>query len=127
MPLRGIQGTGGRWLALLLSSGLAHSATHEVTVENFRFSPNELEIEPGDTVRWTNVGGFHDVTDDAFTWASETGSGWVFERSFGDPGEVSYHCSVHSSPGQPIATGMNGRITVKPNLERVFSDGFESP
>ena len=102
------------------------AATHEVTVENFRFSPNDLTIQAGDTVRWTNVEGFHDATADDFSWGSEVGSGWVYERAFNTAGEVLYHCTVHSGPGQPIQTSMNGRITVEAVGEiPIFADGFE--
>ena len=103
------------------------AVTHDVTVENFRFSPNDLTIQAGDTVRWTNVEGFHDVTEDNFAWASVTaGPGWVYERAFDAAGEVLYHCTVHSGPGQPIQTSMNGRITVEAAGEvPIFADGFE--
>ena len=103
------------------------AVTHEVTVVNFRFSPNDLTIQAGDTVRWTNVEGFHDATADDLSWASVTaGPGWVYERVFDDAGEERYHCTVHSGPGQPIQTSMNGRITVEAPAEGpIFADGFE--
>lgn len=102
------------------------AVTHDVTVENFRFSPNDLTIQPGDTVRWTNVEGFHDATADDFSWGSEVGSGWVYERAFDTAGEVLYHCTVHSGPGQSIETSMNGRITVEAPVESlIFANGFE--
>jgi plastocyanin len=102
------------------------AATHDVIVENFRFSPNDLIIQSGDTVRWTNIEGFHDVVEDDFSWGSETGSGWVYERTFNDAGEVLYHCTVHSGPGQSIQTSMNGRITIEaPGEAPLFADGFE--
>lgn len=95
-------------------------------MQNFSFSPNDLAIQAGDTVRWSNVEGFHDVTEDTFAWASQTGFGWVYERTFETEGEVLYHCTVHSGPGQSIQTSMNGRITVNaPTSDRVFADGFE--
>jgi len=103
------------------------AVTHNVTVENFRFSPNDLTIQAGDTVRWSNVEGFHDVTEDNFSWASEMGeAGWVYQRVFTAAGEVLYHCTVHSGPGQPIQTSMNGRIAVEAPAENpLFADGFE--
>ena len=100
---------------------------HEVIVQNFRFSDNDLTIAAGDTVRWVNVEGFHDVTADNFAWASTTGFDWTYERQFSQPGMVLYHCSVHSGPGQPIQTSMNGRITITgPAEPALFEDGFET-
>ena len=90
----------------------AQAATHDVMVGNNFFSPNDLTIQVGDTVRWTNMAGFHDVTADDFSWASPTSSSFVFERTFNTVEEVLYHCTVHSAPGQPIATSMNGRLNV---------------
>lgn len=97
----------------LLFAPAAYSAVHDVTVGNNFFSPNDLSIEVGDTVRWTKEGGgLHDVTADDFSWASPTSSSFVYERTFNSAGEILYHCTVHSAPGRSIDTSMNGRIEV---------------
>ena len=90
------------------------AVTHDVMVGNNFFSPNDLTIEVGDTVRWTNNSGrMHDVVADDFSWASQTSSSFVFERTFNSVEEVLYHCTVHSSPGRNIDSNQNGRITVQ--------------
>jgi len=102
-------------LVLIVAIGfcnVAMAATHDVMVGNNFFAPNDLTIEVGDTVRWTNNGGFHDVTADDGSWASETSSSWVYSRIFNSVEEVFYYCSVHSAPGLDISTNMNGRINV---------------
>lgn len=99
-------------LVLLHSPGLAGAATHDVTVRNTFFTPNDITIEVGDTVRWTNNAGLHDVTADDGSFASPTSNSFVFSRTFTSVGQVLYHCSVHSSPGQNINSNMNGRINV---------------
>jgi plastocyanin len=99
-------------LALLLATPAALAAVHDVTVGNNFFSPNDLTIEVGDTVRWTNNAGFHDVTADDFSWNSPTSSSFVYERTFNSVEEVLYHCTVHSSPGRNINTNQNGRLNV---------------
>lgn len=119
-------------VASLLAPGL-YAATHDVTVLNNRFSPNDLTIEVGDTVRWTNSAGFHDVTADDGGWASTTASSFVFERTFSTAEEVRYYCSVHSAPGRSIDTSMNGRINViEPNqggfsINPALSDAWFDP
>jgi len=91
----------------------AVAATHDVTVGNNSFSPNDLTIEVGDTVRWTNSSGrSHDVTADDGSFAGPTSNNFVYSRTFTNIGEVLYYCSVHSSPGQNRNTSMNGRINV---------------
>ena len=90
----------------------SHAATHDVTVGNNFFSPNDLTITVGDTVRWTNSAGFHDVTADDATWASPTSTSFVYERTFDTVEEILYHCSVHSTAGRDINQFMNGRLNV---------------
>jgi len=99
-------------LFLVSISGLAGAATHDVTVRNTFFTPNNITIEVGDTVRWTNNAGVHDVTADDNSFSSPTSSSFVYSHTFLSVGEVRYYCSVHSSPGQNINTNMNGIINV---------------
>lgn len=99
-------------LFLLCKAGLAGAATHDVTVRSNFFSPNNITIEVGDTVRWTNNAGFHNVTADDDSFASPTSNSFVFSQTFTSVEQVRYYCSVHSSPGQNINTNMNGIINV---------------
>ena len=101
------------WLATF-SLGAA-AETHEVAVMDNFFSPNDITIQVGDTVRWTNASGGapHDVINDDFSWFSPTGSSFVYSRTFDTVEEILYYCGVHSSPGADRNTRMNGRITVE--------------
>lgn len=102
-----------RWgagiLILALISG-AQAATHEVSVFSFSFAPKTLTIQPGDTVRWTNAGGSHNVVadDGSFTNGAPSPSAWTFSRVFNTSGDFGYFCSPHGSPG----SGMFGTIRV---------------
>jgi len=103
----------GMFLSLGFFSSTVFPATHDVTVGNNFFSPNDLTIEVGDTVRWTNnANRTHDVTADDFSWASQTSSSFVFERTFNSIEEVLYHCTVHSAPGRSRNSNQNGIIRV---------------
>ncbi|HET7843287.1 MAG TPA: plastocyanin/azurin family copper-binding protein [Xanthomonadales bacterium] len=106
-----------RALLLLFASSLAAAplgaATIDVQVRNFRFVPNDVTINVGDTVRWTNVDGVHNVVADDNSFRNNVGSeGWVFSRTFNAAGTVRYYCEVHSAPGLDINNAMNGRIRV---------------
>ena len=96
----------------LFSPMLAAVTTHDVSVLNNRFSPNNLTIEVGDTVRWTNSTSTHDVTADDGSFASERSNSFTFERTFNSIEEILYHCSVHSAAGLNINSNMNGRLNV---------------
>lgn len=95
-------------LALLRPFG-AQAAIHEVTVGDNFFSPSELTIQPGDTVRWVNAAGgnIHNVSSDTSAWAiSPTATSFTFEVVFNSPGEFPYRCTIHG-------TAMSGSITVQ--------------
>ncbi len=95
-----------------------HAVTHNVTIGDNFFSPNDLTITVGDTVRWTYSGSrTHDATADDGSWASPTSSSIDFSRTFNSVEEVLYHCTVHSSPGRDINSNQNGRINVVQAVE----------
>jgi plastocyanin len=98
------------------------SAAANFTVEaqpNNRFSPQNLTIQAGDSVTWTNAGGNHNVAanDGSFRCANgcdgQGGNGnpstaaWSFSLTFNDPGVIDYLCEVHGG------LGMVGSITVQ--------------
>lgn len=98
--------------AALFSSSL-FAAEITVTLRNFEFVPNDITIQVGDTVKFVNEGGFHDViADDGSFGNTAAGAPWEFSQTFDSAGEVLVHCSIHSSPGASINTNMNARITV---------------
>jgi plastocyanin len=82
--------------------------------KNF-FDPAELTIKVGETVRWVNDSGVHDVSstkvpEGATAFKSElfTAPGMTFEHTFTVPGEYEYVCTPHE------ALGMVGKIIVTP-------------
>ena len=90
------------------------------------FDPVGLHIEPGDTVRWIQVNGYHSVTayhpangdhelriperakpwDSGMLLAEYPAKGSTFEHRFTVPGVYDYLCIPHE------AAGMVGRIVV---------------
>jgi plastocyanin len=92
--------------------------THEVIVASNTFTPRNLQIEAGDTVRWHNTGGGHNVraSNGSFRCAlgcdAEGGNGdpsfdlWSFEITFRTTGTTAYICEPH------IGFGMQGSISV---------------
>jgi len=99
------------------------SATiHTVNSGGYYFTPSILTINVGDTVKWINDGGNHDVNADI---NSQTGSSFnnpvsfqsnttnvvgsiIYTHIFNVPGNYSYDCSV----GSHAAAGMVGTISV---------------
>ena len=118
---------------LLLIGSVAVAGDHQVMVENFTFTPSELTIMVGDSVTWTNVEGFHNVSadDGSFRCANgcdgDGGNGdaasapWSFTLTFDTPEMIAYFCEIHGGAG---GAGMSGTVTVLDDV--IFSDGFES-
>lgn len=75
------------------------------------FSPAQVTISSGTTVRWVNGASiFHTITPDGHSeWNRATVSqqGETFEHTFENPGTFPYFCEPHQS------AGMTGTITVQ--------------
>lgn len=110
-------------LILLTLPSILAAELHKITITNFEFTPNDIDIKVGDTVRWENHEGFHGVSEDA-TQAFDSGAPTILpftlNHTFETAGEVFFHCSAHSSPGKNIDRFPNGRINV-------VSDTAEEP
>jgi plastocyanin len=84
-----------------------------VTVQNFAFSPANLQVAKGTTVTWTNRDAAeHQVASDAAGTIPAGGlfqspalpDGGAYSFTFNDVGTFPYHCTIHPS--------MKGTITV---------------
>ncbi len=100
------------------------AANFVVTVggSTMTYSPAQLTINAGDTVTFTNAGGFHNVVSDTNLFRCAAGCDGVGSGSgnptsapfsvtvpFNTAGSFGYYCEVHGTPG----SGMFGRITVQ--------------
>ena len=85
-------------LALVSVFALAQQ-TVEVTIQDYRFSPAEVRIKAGDTVKWTNR---EKRTSHSVLFPAENGleserlfpdESW--QRTFTRPGSYAYRCGPH--------------------------------
>ena len=100
-------------LCLAFTSLVTAQATFNVAVNAGSFSNANITIDVGDSVKWTNSSGFHNVngTIDSFpsnpaSFGNSTGSSWTFTVGFTVAGSYSYQCDVH------VLGGMTGSVTV---------------
>ena len=97
-------------LLAALAAPVAAQTTHTVTVRNFEFDPATLTIDVGDTVRWMNESGFHNVRQltgaEAFGSGAASGDAWQYEFTFTQVGTSTYDCIVHPAD-------MQGSVTVQ--------------
>jgi plastocyanin len=109
---------GARVLVLLLAAGFAvavvpaSAADQSVTARNFEFAPNSVTISQGETVTWSNSGGYHNVKfdDGSFTDPpTAIAALWTVSRTFDTPGTFRYYCTAHGGAG---GSGMSGTVVV---------------
>ncbi|MBI4016408.1 MAG: cupredoxin family copper-binding protein, partial [Candidatus Aenigmarchaeota archaeon] len=86
----------------------------QVTIQGFRYSPNIITIDEGESITWTNQDDTgHTVTimqgPETFD-SGEIAPGQQFSYTFTKPGTYSYECSIH--------TAMKGSIRVNPEAVR---------
>jgi plastocyanin len=94
------------------ASGGGAAAGKQVAVKivDIDFDPQAETVKKGVTVKWTNTGKLpHTVTkEDGPGPNFDSGTlqpGDTFEETFTTPGEIAYHCTIHSN--------QNGSITVQ--------------
>jgi len=71
-----------------------------------RYEPAEVEIEPGQAVRWVFQGSMeHDVVAEDGSFVSELQLTGEYVHVFDEAGEFAYDCSIHPE--------MTGKVTVR--------------
>jgi plastocyanin len=93
------------------ASGGGGGSTTEVAVGpggQLVFEPAEVQISPGDTIRWVWESGGHNVAPESGDWGHQPleNAGFTYEHTFESAGENPYVCTPHAS------AGMEGVITV---------------
>jgi plastocyanin len=91
-------------LAVVLLAGCCGSdessapvATTEVKmVKSYRFDPETIEIQAGQTVTWTNEDNFTHTVEVEGQGDHEVGKEESVELTFDEPGTFEYVCTLHS-------------------------------
>lgn len=102
------------------SSSCEFVPDHIVEVSSNMFTPKDLVINEGESVRWMNVQGFHNVNGSLATYpgnpegfangAAASGS-WTYDFTFNTAGVYDYQCDPH------VGLGMVGTVTVMGEVE----------
>ena len=91
------------------------ATSHEVVVTNNIFTPRDLTISMGDTVKWVNQQGTHNVNGstetypdnpESFRSGNAVGAPWEFSFVFTVAGSYNYQCDPH------VSLDMKGTIMV---------------
>ncbi|GAA3915928.1 plastocyanin/azurin family copper-binding protein [Litoribacillus peritrichatus] len=96
-------------VVILLSSAMAEAKTVEVEIKKFKFTPQHITINQGDTVVWINKEKrqYHsvwfksiDTEEPDYFFPDET-----YQKTFNDVGSFDYECGPHPE--------MTGSVTVE--------------
>ncbi len=119
-------------VAILFSLYTANHAVavkHIVSVQNYSFTPANLNVQVGDTIRWVWVNGFHTTTSTsipagAASWDEPiNSSNTTYEYRVTVAGAYDYLCTPHSSTqiGHFTATSPAATLAVTPSNQNVTS------
>lgn len=91
-----------------------------VDVSGLTFTPADITIQIGETVRWENTSGNHNVNGsldaypdnpEGFLSGDPAPAPWTYEYTFNEPGFYNYQCDLH------VGAGMVGTVTVEGEVE----------
>ena len=90
---------------------------HTISVGSYYYNPQELVVELGQSVKWVNSGGVHDVEITSgpisFYLDACSGSCIIGTHTFNQVGTYNYICSI----GNHAQQGMIGSIIVVENID----------
>ena len=99
----------------IVTSTISLATTRTITVQNFSFSPSNINANVGDTIKWVWVSGSHTTTSTiipslAAVWDANLNSGsTTFIYKILIAGTYNYKCTPHES------MGMTGVINASPS------------
>jgi plastocyanin len=96
---------------LAVAPAPSQAATSTVFTRDNRFDPEEIRIDPGDTVVWNNAGSrIHTVNaDDRSFRSGDMGTRETYSHTFPEEGYFPYFCKYHGARG---GVGMAGVVIV---------------
>jgi plastocyanin len=125
--------TGVSIAALLAAAGLALAVQVPVSMVDFAFSPDSIQVNVGDSVVWTNTGNYiHTSTSgvngvwDSLWDSGNLAHGATFVREFATDGTFHYFCRHHAIMTGVVVVGTGGvNETPGRGVRRVA--GFPNP
>ena len=110
-------------LVVMAPSATARQRTTQVSIEDFFFSPADVDVQAGTTVTWVNEGNVaHTVTSDDGQFDSGVlMPGDSYTVVFMGRGTITYHCAIHPSMRGSVTVGTPpmGGASAQPRPSRI--------
>ncbi|OGU64191.1 MAG: hypothetical protein A2W30_06880 [Ignavibacteria bacterium RBG_16_36_9] len=115
---------------IVIAANTYSQVVHTIVITDFEFTPNNLTVLVGDTVRWTyTTGAFaHNVKadDGSFTSGVPALPPWTYNHVFTSAGNNPYYCEPHGGPGgQNMAGVVNVQNPVGVTEDEFVANKFE--
>jgi plastocyanin len=115
---------------IVIAANTYPQVVHTIVIADFEFTPNNLTVLVGDTVKWTYTSGAnaHNVMadDGSFTSGPPALPPWTYKHVFTSAGSNPYYCEPHGDPG---GSGMSGVVNVQNPVsvsdDDLIADKFE--
>jgi len=119
--------------ALLAAAGLSLAVQIPVSIVDFAFSPDSVQLNPGDSVKWTNNGTYtHTSTSgvngvlDSLWDSGNLANGATYVHGFPADGKFRYFCRHHGSMKGVVVVGATG-VNETPGKTVTGLAGFPNP
>ncbi|MGE5465430.1 MAG: cupredoxin domain-containing protein [Betaproteobacteria bacterium] len=87
-------------VAVVLFAGIASANTAQVLIKDFKFQPDQITIQKGDTITWTHPGTASHTVKFADSESQILKNGGTYSKTFDQAGTFPYSCGIH-----PYMTG----------------------
>jgi plastocyanin len=90
---------------IVFFSGVAQANTVPVLIKDFKFRPDTITINKGDTITWTHPGPASHTVKFADSESAILKNGTSYSKTFDKTGTFDYECGIHPY--------MKGKVMVK--------------
>jgi plastocyanin len=112
----------------ILSLNISFAKTIDVNVSNSKFTPKDITVSVGDSVKWTETEGTHNVDglksvypNNPVSFGNSIGNNWSYTFVFTVAGKYNYQCDAH------VSFGMTGTVTVETTSDVNESQSAANP
>lgn len=80
---------------IVFFTGAASAGTANVLIKDFKFQPDQITIQKGDTMTWTHPGPASHTVKFADSESSILKNGATYSKTFNQTGTFDYECGIH--------------------------------